>query len=645
MNKVGYDVAAIGNHEFDYGIETLMKLSESTEFPYISANFISLEDNKSVFEEYHMEKAGDIDIAFVGVTTPNTFTSSAPEYFKNDEGKFVYDFCGGDELFGVVQKSVDAAIEAGAEYVIAVTHMGVDDADRPYTSKELIANTVGIDAVIDAHSHTVIENELCKNKVGKDVPISSSGSKFEHIGMVRILSDGTVSTKLIDESYKENGLSEEAMACFAENNAFIESIKAEYEKELEKIVCVTECNLTVNDPTKYSEETGEYRLVRRGETNMGDFCADAYRAVLNCDIAVINGGGVRADIKKGEVSFGDILNVNPFGNELCVIEVTGLQILDALEHGARSYPLEEGGFLQVSGLEYEIDEKTASPVVLDEKGMFKEISGERRVKNVTVAGEALKEDAKYTVGGSAYTLLNSGDGFSMFSGATVINNSACTDIDALIKYVEEHLDGVIGKEYENPYGDGRIRIVSKKSEFDDIKGHAAESDIEKGFEMGLVNGVEENLFAPDDSVTRGMFITVLHRLEGMPKADEAAGYADVKDGAYYAEAANWAKENDIVLDCEEGVFGADKVMTREEIATSILNYCRYKGKAPNGAWAIRLDYIDLSEISEEAIEPVMFAKINNIMTGNENREFEPEKAVTRAEAVVIVLKTDEVIKK
>ncbi len=208
INKVGYDVAAIGNHEFDYGIETLMKLSESTEFPYISANFISLEDNKSVFEEYHMEKAGDIDIAFVGVTTPNTFTSSAPEYFKNDEGKFVYDFCGGDELFGVVQKSVDAAIEAGAEYVIAVTHMGVDDADRPYTSKELIANTVGIDAVIDAHSHTVIENELCKNKVGKDVPISSSGSKFEHIGMVRILSDGTVSTKLIDESYKENGLSE-----------------------------------------------------------------------------------------------------------------------------------------------------------------------------------------------------------------------------------------------------------------------------------------------------------------------------------------------------------------------------------------------------------------------------------------------------
>ncbi len=457
MNEVGYDVAGIGNHEFDYGTERLGELSQMASFPYICANFVSVADETNVFDPVIIMSIGETDIAFISAVTPYTITSTAPKYFMDENGEYLYDFCN-EALFDIVQENADNAIKNGADIVIALTHFGVNEADSPYSSKELISATSGIDAVIDAHSHTVIECEEYKNEIGENVILTSTGSNFQNIGIMRV-SDDKITTELVDAEYKKDGIPSSGKTAYDKTNIFIDGIKAKYETELKRKIATAKHSLTINNPEKYSEESGTYREVRRGETNLGDFCADAYRAVLCSDVAIINGGGVRADIDKGNVSYGDLLNVNPFGNNLCVIEVTGRQILDALEHGVKSYPEEDGAFLQVSGLSYEIDESIESSVVLDENGMFKEVSGERRVKNVMVGEEALDEEKKYTLGGSNFTLLNCGDGFGMFEGSTLLDDMICTDLDALIKYAVESLGGVIGERYENPHGDGRIKIM------------------------------------------------------------------------------------------------------------------------------------------------------------------------------------------
>ncbi len=648
MNKIGYDFAAVGNHEFDYGVPRLKELREQADYPYVCSNIMDLEENKLMFDAYFMVSPGDTDIAFVAVTTPNTVVDTAPEYFKNESGEFIYDFSG-ENLYDTVQKTIDEVIEKGADIVIGVTHMGTDDADAPYTSKALIANTIGFDALIDAHSHTVINGERVKDKKGEEVILTSTGSKFANIGTMRINGKGEISVELIDEAYKAEGLSKQAQAAYDDSMSFIEGIKAEYSAELEKVVAKTEYDLTVNNPDKFSEETGVYREVRRGETNMGNFCADAYRAVTDADIAIINGGGVRADINKGDVTYGDLLNVNPFGNELCIIEATGAQILDALEHGARSYPMEEGAFLQVSGITYEIDENVKSTVLLDDKGLFKEVSGERRVKNVKVDGESITANKKYTFAGSSFTLLNGGDGFTMFEGCTVINNSVCSDIDALIKYIDEDLKGVIGDEYANPLGEGRIKNytasedVAGKAVYADVENHWAEEKIKVAAAAGLVNGISENAFVPDGNITRAMFVTILHRLEHSPVAEINADYADVPADAYYSDAAAWAKENGIMEGMGNNAFAPDVNITREQMAAAIMRYCVYKEKGPHGAWAVRLDYADLEEASQWAVEPMMFNKINGIMTGDNANCFNPKSNATRAEAVVTILRASDYI--
>ncbi len=636
MNHIGYDVAALGNHEFDYGTNRLMELSKIAAFPYVCSNLLSLEANDTVFEPYHIISFANTDIAFLGVTTPNTFTSTAPEYFKNDAGEYIYDF-GGNDFSDLVQKNIDAAVADGADYVIALTHLGVDPADEPYTSKSLIESTTGLDAVIDAHSHTVIESETVKDENGDDVILTSTGSKFENIGTLRISDTGHISTELINEEYKMQGIPPEASDAYGMSQAYINSIKSNYETELEQVIAYSDVNLTVNDPQKFSEQTGAYRLVRRGETNLGDFCTDAYRAVLDCDVAIVNGGGVRADIEKGDVSYGDILNVHPFGNELCVVEVTGAQILDALEHGARSYPAEEGSFLQVSGLSYEIDESVKSSVVLDDKGLFLKVAGDRRVKNVMIGQNPIDENQTYTLGGSTYTIMDGGDGFSMFGDAKIIKSSVCTDSDALIKYVTDFLDGKIGTDYENPYGDGRITLYDAPL-FGDIDGHWAKDKIVEAAQAGIMNGTEERIFSPDENVTRGMFAAIMFRASGSEIPETTHSFTDISDDAYYKDAVAWAYASNVMTGTGDTTFSPDELISREQMATAILRYCTYLEKGPVGAWAIRLDYTDTSEMSDWAVEGIMFTKINAIMQGDENNCFNPTSSATRAETAVTVLR-------
>ena len=452
MNEVGYDVATIGNHEFDYGMDQFMALREKAKFPYVSANFTDLE-GKPILDPFVIKEAGGRKIAFVGASTPETFTKSTPTYFQNEKGEYIYDFCEGEDgkrLYAAVQKAVDDAREAGAEYVVVLAHLGIDGSSVPYTSSDLIVNTNGIDAVLDGHSHSTIEQEVVKNKDGEEVLLTSTGTKLAAVGALTIAADGTLSTRLHTESIFQDD----------ETTAFVEGIKAQYGETLAKVVASSQVDLIVNDLTAVDSEGKPIRIIRSQETNLGDLCADAYRLVSGADIGVVNGGGIRAAIPAGDITFEQIISVHPFGNALCVVEATGQQILDALEKSVSKLPDENGGFLHVSGLTFTVDMSVPSTVVVDDKGNFVEVSGERRVKDVKVGGEDLDPAKTYTLASHNYMLKSGGDGFNMFINDKLLQDEVMLDNQVLITYITENLGGVIGEEYAEPYGQGRITIIN-----------------------------------------------------------------------------------------------------------------------------------------------------------------------------------------
>lgn len=460
MNAVGYDIAIPGNHEFDYGMENFLELTKQANFPYISANFTCRD--KLVFAPYVIKEFDGVKIAFVGMTTPNTITSSTPVYFQDDEGNFIYGFMQdetGEKLYAAVQSAVDAAIAEGADYVIAMAHLGNEATCAPYTYADVIANTTGIDAFLDGHSHDT-DQVVMQNKDGEDVPRSGCGTKMGGIGYARIsAADGSIQTGLYTWT---NDVSVPALLGIENDitTAVAEATETLDEK-LNEVVAKSDVELTINDPEAVDENGQPIRIIRNAETNLGDLCADAYRDQGDADVAFVNGGGIRVSIPAGDITLGDILQVHPFGNALCVVEATGQQILDALEWGARNVPGENGGFLQVSGLTYEIHTYIESSCTADENGLFTGVDGEYRVKNVKVAGEDLDLTKTYTVASHNYMLKDGGDGFTMFQGCNLLQDEIKLDNQVLIDYITGTLEGVVGEQYAEPYGEGRIVGVAE----------------------------------------------------------------------------------------------------------------------------------------------------------------------------------------
>ena len=460
MNTVGYSVAIPGNHEFDYGMDQFLALAEKAKFDYISCNFNH--NGESVFQPYVIRELDGAKVAFVGVTTPKTLTSSTPRYFQDEEGNFVYGFLQdetGEAVYNAVQSAVDAAREEGADYVVVMGHMGDEEECHPWTYADIISNTTGIDVFLDGHSHDT-EQVTMKNKDGDEVLRSACGTKLACIGYCRIGADGEISTGLYtwDNSVPAPAL----LGLNNKTSAAVEKAAGSLEKKLQETVATSQVLLTINDPEAVDANGKPIRMVRRAETNLGDLCADAYRAQSGADIAFVNGGGVRVNINAGKITLNDILKVHPFGNAMCVIEVTGQQILDALEWGSRAVPGETGGFLQVSGLSYEIHSYIESSCTSDENGMFTGVAGERRVQNVLVDGKPIDPEATYTLASHNYMLLNNGDGYTMFDGAPLLQDSVKLDNQVLIDYITEDLEGVIGPEYEDLAGEGRIVIIDEK---------------------------------------------------------------------------------------------------------------------------------------------------------------------------------------
>lgn len=455
MNQVGYDFAVLGNHEFDYGMEQLSTLLEKAEAQYLGCNIRYTGEGNSVvssLKPYEIISYGDTDVAFVGVSTPESIVKSTPAYFMDESGEFVYDFYGGsgEELYAQVQETVDECRKEGADYVVALAHLGDDEASAPFRSTDLIAGTSGIDAVLDGHSHSVLPCDVVENKDGDKVLLSSTGTGLANIGQLVITADGNLSAGLIGDFPDRD----------TETASFVKGIQSQYEAELEQVVTHTDVSLTT------VSESG-IRLIRSRETNLGDLCADAYRTIAGADIAFANGGGIRADMEAGDITYGDIIAVHPYGNTLCVAEATGQEILDALEMASRSTMAEtddggdalgeNGGFLQVSGLKYTVDTSIPSTVEVDEAGMFISCGENRRVKDVQVMQKdgsyaPIDPDKTYTLASHNYLIKQGGDGLNMFMDNTLTMNEGMLDYQVLITYITDHLGGTVGSDYAQPQG-------------------------------------------------------------------------------------------------------------------------------------------------------------------------------------------------
>lgn len=475
MNKSGYDYVTFGNHDCDFGMDVFMDYvgknpdytGVKANYNYLACNFKHIPTNKQVFPTYAINSyevdGKKVKVALVGICTPENLFKSKPSFFKNENGEFVYDFgqhTDGTHLYEYVQDAVDSAKKDGADYVVAMAHTGTDEISVPFDSYSVIKNTSGIDAYLDGHSHSTIESELVKNKEGKDVVLSSTGEKLSDLGELVIDDDEkTITTSLIKNIDKED----------EDVKELAQKITETFSEETRKVIAKTDVNLIVNATIPYAgQEAGYYRFVRNQETNLADLVTDSYvNQVEEADVAIVNAGSIRANLLKGDISFGDILSVTPFGNQLCFAELTGRQILDCLEMGARDAgkgTSDNGAFCQVSGMSYDIDCTYPSNVVLDVNGAFTKVDGDYRVKNVKIKGKPLDLNAKYKTVLSTYFAIEQGDGMSMLKGANVISADRGEDFEANINYICNKKNGVIGKDsiYANEYGEGRIRVITEK---------------------------------------------------------------------------------------------------------------------------------------------------------------------------------------
>ena len=368
----------------------------------------------------------------------------------------------GEALYKAVQDAVDAAREEGVDYVYAMGHLGMEERSRPWTYADVVSHTTGIDVFLDGHSHDT-EQVVMKNRDGEEVVRSACGTKMEAIGYSHIsASDGIVDTNIW--TWNNKTPAPELLNIQNDMRSTVDAELADFNEGLNEVIGRTTVDLKILDPIEKYENGSSVRLVRITETNMGDLVADAFRTRMGAQIGLAGGGSIRAEVPRGDITYGNLLTLLPYGNEICMLEVTGQQVLDALEWSARSLPGESGAFQQVSGISFEIDVTVKSGCIANENGMCTGIEGPRRVKNVKVGGQPLDPAAKYSLAGCDFLLLDKGDGFSMFEGAPVLTSGGITDIQALIDYIDEDLEGTVGEAYADPFGQGRITILDESSE-------------------------------------------------------------------------------------------------------------------------------------------------------------------------------------
>lgn len=649
MNAAGYDLATLGNHEFDYNMTGCMNAISWADFPYVSCNFYHESEGvrgENVLDSYKIFDAGDEKVALIGITTPESFTKSTPAYFQDADGNYIYGISGGVDgaaLYADVQKAIDEATADGATKIIALGHLGDDPASDPWNSEDVIANVTGLDAFIDGHSHSTVEMKEVTDKDGNTVILTQTGSYFAAMGKMTISEDG-ITTELVTEY---DGVDEDVKAI---QDAWIEDI----DTQLGTVIGYA-------DITFDNYDADGNRLVRKQETNTGDFAADALYYLfdnmeLDVDVAIMNGGGVRNKAITGEISYKTCKDIHTFGNVACLQTVTGQQILDALEWGAKDAALdgskECGGFLQVSGLTYDINLKIPSTVQKDEKGVWTGgPTGEYRVSNVEVFNketgeyEPLDLEAEYNLAGYNYTLRDLGDGFAMFEGAVNVLDYVMEDYMVLANYVksfpvdEETGLPTISGVYESVYGEGRIFVW--QNPFTDVNNKTwFAGAVEAVYRGGVMNGMTATTFEPDTAVSRAMVATILYRLADSPAVsdDMSCPFTDVQKGDWYYNAIVWAYNEGILKGVSETLAAPNADATREQVAVLFYRYEGNPEEEPTGAEleAILSVYPDADQIAPWAKIGVAFCTHFGLMQGD-NNGFRPQNNMTRAELAQVIV--------
>ena len=589
MNLVGYDAIALGNHEFDYTISRLTELYELSETKYISCNFAKIGEEKTYFEPYTIVSYGDVDIAYIGIITPETITSARPSQFRNENGEIIYTF-NESRLYELVQESIDEATEDGADYVIALSHIGYDESGELNDVTDVIENTDGLDVVLDAHSHSVIEEKIVKDKSGDDVLLSSTGTGFENIGKLTI-ANGEFDAELVKtETYTKTD---------ADVDAYIAEINESYAELGNRKIGESKVELITHN------EEGT-RLVRTAETNLGNLCSDALFFVTNADVSYVNGGGLRAPIKSGDMTFNDIYSVFPFNNRIVTAEITGQVLLNMLEMSMISYPQEDGAFPHMSGITFSVNKSIPSSIKVDENGFFTKVDGDYRVYDVKVLDKesgnykALELDKKYILAAADYYILNFGSGMSMFKDAKVVESEGMLDVEVLERYITDNLNGVIGEEYKD--------VVNRIT-----------------FTDGYENADNE-----DKAVTRAEAIVALWNMEGSPASDYAMKFDDVSAETPYAEAIRWAAAVKIVNGCSESSFAPGDALTREQLAAILWRYAKSENiDVSIGENTNILSYEDVFTVSDYAIPALEWTCGSGIMSGNTISTLAPGEQVNR----------------
>ncbi len=460
MNRMNYDVAIPGNHEFDYGLDRFLALTKAADFPYVCCNFNR--EGQLVFPPYVIREIDGVKLAFVGVTTPRTLVTSTPRFFQDENGNFIYGFMqdnDGADLYAGVQRAVDDARADGADYVILLGHLGFEAEAEPYTYADVLGHTTGIDVMLDGHSHDM-EKVVMKNRDGREIIRQASGTKLQGIGWMRISkADGSIDTGVYTWSNPVSA--PELLGLENEMSEVVDGKLSALGEWLDTKIGVSAVNLVINDPTAIDDAGRPVRIINSAETNLGDLLTDALRVHTGADVGFMCGGSARNSLAGGNVTMRDLVSIYPFGNRVAMLQITGQQLLDALEWGVKETPVSFSGFPQVSGVTFEIHTYIESSCRVDENNMFADVAGEYRVKNVTVGGEPLDLDRSYSIAATDYLLLNQGNGFTMFKGGKVLLQPEELDYDAVASYIRDDLKGVIGEAYESPYGQGRIVAVEQ----------------------------------------------------------------------------------------------------------------------------------------------------------------------------------------
>lgn len=619
MNMAGYDVATTGNHEFDFGYANLKTLMEQAEFPILAANAFTAEGELAMDEANHTFQLGDVTVGVFGLATPETATKAHPAKLEG------VTFLAEDELFACAQEQVDELTAAGCDYIICLGHLGIDAESTGNRSIDLLENVTGIDVFIDGHSHST-QSDIAEETNGTgmvgDTVLTSTGTKLESVGVVDIAADGTIdaSTLSMEELNATEGFTPDQDIATR-----VSEINAQIEEDMGQVIGTSEVDLD-----------GVRENVRASETNLGDLITDAmlWQAGQDneeVDAAITNGGGIRASIAAGDITKKSVNDVLPFGNTLYVVELTGAELLEALEASTYCTPEPVGAFPQVAGIEFTINTGAAYDAGENYPGTtYAEPASINRVTILTVGGQAFDVDATYTIVTNDF-LAAGGDTYYAFSAAESGYDTGISLDQVVMDYITEELDGTVTAAR---YGQtaNRIHTIS----YNDVTaGDWFTPDVIYVTLTGLMNGTGDG-FSPNNNINRAQLVTVLYRMAGQPEVTGENPFTDVPDGQWYTDAVLWAAENNITDGTSETTFSPNDALTREQMATFLYRFANFEAGEPIEVTGDLSGYTDADLVADYAVDAMTWAVGEGVISGIGNNTLAPDNTASRAQMATVL---------